>query len=116
MADTKIMIEYEGKMDVECIPLCDALNKLPGISTIDSCCGHHKKPFNIWFIADDLKYLPALLYWFDGCHCGFYGWRILVTTDCAKSPVHFCIEGKVGAYNEADKIGKLIEKAMKGGI
>ena len=54
-------MSYEGKMDIECISLCDAINKLPGISTIESCSGHNKKPFNIWFDAEDLGCLPALL-------------------------------------------------------
>jgi len=40
---------YDEQMDVECIPLCDALNSLPGIQTCESCCGHGKKPFAIWF-------------------------------------------------------------------
>lgn len=108
----KSKIKYEGTMDIECIPLCDAINKLPGLQTIDSCCGHNKKPFNIWFVAEDLKCLPALLYWFDSCHCGFGGWRILVTTDCAMSPVHFNIEGNIGEYDEANIIAKLIEKKL----
>ena len=32
-------------MDEECIALCVAMNKLPGISTIESCCGHGKYPY-----------------------------------------------------------------------
>ena len=100
-------------MDIECIPLCDAINKLPGLRTTDSCCGHNKKPFNIWFEAEDLKYLPALLYWFDNCHCGFCGWRVLVRTDCAMSPVYFNIEGNIGVYNEANAIAGLIEVKIK---
>ena len=109
-----MITEYEGKMDAECILLCDAINKLPGLKTIDSCCGHNKYPFVIFFIAEDLKDLPKLLYWFNSCHCGFVGWQVLVTTDCARSPVHFCIEGKIGAFDEANKIGLLIEQAQKG--
>lgn len=100
-------------MDVECLALCDAINKLPGLQTIESCCGHGKESFNIWFVAEDLKYLPALLYWFDGCHCGFYEWLVLVNTDCAMSPIHFNIKGKIGAYKEADIIAGLIEQALK---
>ena len=101
---------YEGKMDIECIALCNAVNKLPGLRTTDSCCGHNKKTFRVWFVAEDLKDLPTLLYWFDSCHCGFVGWRVLITTDCAMSPVHFKIEGEIGAYNEANAIAELIEK------
>lgn len=106
-------MEYEGTMDVECISLCDAINKLPGLRTIESCCGHNEKPFNIWFVAEGLEYLPALLYWFDSCHCGFGGWGVLVTTDCAMSPVHFNIEGPAGEYEVANKFAGLIEKYVK---
>ncbi len=100
-------------MDVECIPLCDAINELPGLYTIDSCCGHNKKPFRIWFEARSLKHLPALLYYFDSCHCGFDDWRVLVTTDCAMSPVRFRVEGNIGAYKEANTIAILLSKALK---
>ena len=53
-------------MDQECIKLCDAINKLPGITTIESCCGHGKTPFRIWFVTANVESLPPLLYWMDG--------------------------------------------------
>lgn len=106
-------MEYDEYMDPECIPLCDAMNMVPGIGTIESCCGHNERPFHIWFMADDLKSLPPLLYWFDGCHCGFYGWRVTVETDCAMNPAVFMVEGPVGAYNEADEIARLITEAQE---
>ncbi len=96
-------------MDKECVNLCKTLNKLQGIKTVSSCCGHGKNEFLIWFRADSLENLPRLLYWFDSCHCGFYHWRIIAKTDCGMSPVSFMIEGPVGAYNEAEEIAKLID-------
>lgn len=39
-------------MDTECIDLCVALNSLPGIETVNSCCGHGKQPYWIWFDVD----------------------------------------------------------------
>jgi len=107
--------QYDSEMDTECISLCNAVNRLPGMHTTESCCGHNKTPFNIWFVSKELKHLPTLLYWFMPCHCSFSGWRVLVTTDCAMSPVHFCIQGPVGAYREADKIAELIEGHIKNG-
>ena len=95
-------------MDTECIELCRAMNKVPGIRTIESCCGHGKTPYHIWFKANRLTSLPALLYWFMGCHCGFYGWKVQATTDCGCSPVTFMLEGPVGAFKEAEDIAKLI--------
>ena len=41
--------KYDGKMDKECIPLCDALNSLPDVETTESCCGHCKDRFRIFF-------------------------------------------------------------------
>ncbi len=58
--------KYVGNMDPECVRLCDAMNAFPGIRTVESCCGHGKKPYRIWFKARDLLVLPRLLYYFDG--------------------------------------------------
>jgi len=104
------MMKLPDDIDEECQKLCEVINRFPGIQTICSCCGHNKTPFHIWFTAKSLICLPELLYWFDGCHCGYYDWQIFVETDCAKSPVHFCIEGPVGAYKQADEIATLIVK------
>jgi len=43
------MPDYPSDMDVECIPLCDALNSLPGIQTSESCCGHGSHNFGVAF-------------------------------------------------------------------
>ena len=42
-------LEYEMEIDKECADLCNALNSLPAIVTISSCCGHGKSPFSIFF-------------------------------------------------------------------
>ena len=97
-------------MDRECIALCEAMNRLPGIETRNSCCGHNKYPYRIWFNARSLKALPRLLYWFDICHSGCPGWRVSVETDCAACPAFFVVEGPVGHYEDAEKIAKLLEE------
>ena len=105
-------------IDPEVVYLCDAMNLCPGIHTIESCCGHGKAPYRIWFtilsLGNIAEKLPDLLYWFDGCHSGCYGWCCKVTTDCAKSPVTFLIEGPVGeqAYRESIRIAVLIREDM----
>lgn len=107
---------YEGKIDPECINLCNAINKIKGIETFSSCCGHEKNNFRIWIKVNDLKNLPILLYYLDPCHVGFQ-WVCKVTTDCAMSPVTFCIESlSFGekAYNEAEIIANEINNALKG--
>jgi len=41
-----------SNFDSAVINLCLAMNKLPGIETLESCCGHGKSPFHIWFTMD----------------------------------------------------------------
>lgn len=41
-------MKYDG-MDKECIPLCDAMNALPGIQTYCSCYGHNRTVMRISF-------------------------------------------------------------------
>jgi len=97
---------YYGKMDKECVDLCDAINMIPGLRTFESCCGHGNQPFRIWFAVEDIDNLPKLLYFCDSCHVGF-NWDCIVTTDCGMSPVHFRIESRSKgeeAYEEAKTI------------
>jgi hypothetical protein len=54
---------YKGKMDAEVVSLCDALNACPGIITFESCCGHGKDPFSIYFYATD----PVGLFFVTRC-------------------------------------------------
>jgi len=82
-----------SKIDKGCRELVQALNHIPGIRTTDSCSGHGKGSYHIFFQAESLSSLPPLLYYFNSCHCGFGRWRIIVKTDCAMSPVYFTIEG-----------------------
>ncbi len=99
-------------LDPECRALCVALNRLPGIETTCSCCGHGKHPFWIFFHPKNLKVLPDLLYYLDKCHSGCAGWRAIVYTDCAGETPFFMIEGPIGkkAYDDANHIAKLLEE------
>ena len=68
-------MEYDKYMDEDCIGLCDAMNELDGCETFDSCCGHNKKPYSIFFNCDncyslavlarsiDRRYLPSDIQW-----------------------------------------------------
>ncbi len=102
--------KYTGTMDKGCLALCDALNRLPGIQTIESCAGHGERPFHIWFFAENLEALPQVAYYFARCHSGCSDWNVIATTDCGMSPISFMIEGPVGAYADAEKIAKLINE------
>ena len=99
-------------MDAECVELCRQLNRLPGIETTESCCGHGKRTFCIWFRAHSLRDLPRLLYWFDQCHTGEVGWQVIAQTDCGMSPVRFRIEGPLGkeGYEGAEIIANLLKE------
>ena len=48
-------------IDEECLDLCYALNHLPGVITLESCCGHCKDLYRIWFRCTNTVTL-ALLY------------------------------------------------------
>lgn len=52
MLRLKSEVKYEGKMDKEVVALCDAINALPALHTIESCCGHGEDVFSIWFKCD----------------------------------------------------------------
>lgn len=47
-------------MDGECISLCDTLNRLPGVETFESCCGHGERPFWVFFRCINLGSLSRL--------------------------------------------------------
>ena len=51
---------YPEDMDNERISLCDALNSLPGVNTFESCCGHLKSQYRIWFFCEDIDTLSRL--------------------------------------------------------
>lgn len=101
-------------IDPECVALCVAINKLPGLRTVESCCGHGQYEFWIWVAADTIEALLPLNYWIDRCHSGYDGWRLEVSTDCSHEPesVRFWLQGPTGAegYRQADFIARLIEQ------
>lgn len=51
---------YDGLMDKECIDVCDWLNKYKGVVTYESCCGHLKNRFSVFFHCYDWVSLAKL--------------------------------------------------------
>ena len=47
-------------MDIECIELCNLLNSLPTVETMESCCGHCKDEYSIWFYCNSIAVLSRL--------------------------------------------------------
>ena len=52
--------KYDGNMDKECIKLCDVLNSIQSIDTFESCCGHLKDRYSIWFFCNDIITISRL--------------------------------------------------------
>ena len=46
------MTEVPKDLDPACRSLFVAMNQLPGIITSNSCCGHGKSSFHMWFSMD----------------------------------------------------------------
>ncbi len=106
-------MDYELLVDVdkECVKLCEAINRIPNIHTIESCCGHGKELYRVWFKCDTLDFLPILLYYIVPCHTGFIHWDCFVKTDCVMQYPTFCLQsqdmGQI-AYDESEEIADLI--------
>lgn len=45
----------EMTMDESLKNICKAMNGIPGMRTIESCCGHEKERTRIWFRSEDFK-------------------------------------------------------------
>jgi len=109
-------MNYPNDMDPECIPLCDALNAIPSIRTIGSCCGHGKGPFSVWFHMDDRrrsKYLTVVARVLDRRYGGIPGWSCTLDNgDITEHQPAFVISsgpyrGKK-AYDQSKKIAENI--------
>ena len=100
-------------MDPEAVDLCNAINALPGMKTTESCCGHGKYPFIVFFrigVSDQGMFFLARCqdnrYWKFGDR-----WSIKTSvadvTDDGSLPLTFCLEsldkGKV-AYDQANDL------------
>jgi hypothetical protein len=99
--------DYGPDMDEECIELCNAFNSIKGIYTSESCCGHGKSSFEIYFSVTDwigLFFLTRCVdrrYWKHG-----YEWGIsLLVGDRYEDgdilPTQFWLSSKLfgeGAY------------------
>ena len=51
---------YDGFMDKECVELCNIFNSLPSIKTLNSCSGHGKNIFSVFFSCTDWRSLSFI--------------------------------------------------------
>ena len=72
-------VEYGEGMDSEVVALCDALNRIPGFETVESCCGHGDRTFCVWFLCHDVRYMYVLGRALDRRYGG-YGFECRVDT------------------------------------
>ena len=84
-------MNYPGTMDPECIPLCDALNSLPGIHTRESCCGHGKHPHMVFFTAETVESLRPILQ-----STSSSGWHVEARWANGGDTIYFMLEGPTG--------------------
>ncbi len=103
-------------IDPECMELCIALNVIPGIATTESCCGHERRPFRIWFVSDSIKSLATLMEILAryGSHGTPSKWTVSIPIEYwahkrREYPVVLLFEGPTGAYKQANEIASLIK-------
>ena len=87
-------------LDKEVVPLVDALNAMEGVVTVESCCGHGKDPFYIWFYAESVDTVRPLFELVSTRR----GWRIIF------QDYIFCLKGPKGegAYRESEQLAVAI--------
>jgi hypothetical protein len=54
-------------IDPEVIDLCNAINALPGLTTLESCCGHGTEPFTVYATFDSPTATQAGLFFLAWC-------------------------------------------------
>lgn len=111
--EKEIKIMYDNKMDPECIPLCNELNVLPGIKTFESCCGHGKNPFRIWFTAENMKDLLIVVMAVNPEYCGQIGYSIQVEHSEYPPKVIFLLEGPITNKIEHNEVIESIHRLTK---
>lgn len=82
---------YPPDMDTECVDCCDLLNSLPGVKTFESCCGHGKFKFRVFFHCDSWKSLQAITESLTP------GWTVRTSLCGAEPSLCFLLEGPVGS-------------------
>lgn len=111
MNDIDIYVENTyDEIDIEIKPLCDVLNKINGITTISSCCGHNEQNafINIKFnTLDSMLYLLKILS-LDVFRLNFIlsSDKTIIYTDLADKPILKLKTIKIGdlAYQDINRL------------
>lgn len=111
------MHEKYGNIDAECVTLCDSINKMKGLKTTYSCCGHGKQPFYIFIAPEHHDNLSPLVFILNKMRQWYpFRWHIEIVTRTEDSPLAFRLtSAEVGekAYEEANLLSGIIEKYLQ---
>lgn len=98
-------------LDEEVEELVHVLNAIPGIETMESCCGHETQGLHVWFKASDSKGLFFLArcmnhrYWKYG-----YLWKLEITVSDRDSELVYVLHsGPIMGPDAYDQAKDLIE-------
>ena len=99
-------IDYSD-MDRECVALCKAINEIPGLATLESCCGHGEDEYEIIFTVTNLGTLALLL----GCaHNSTDEWIVSVYATHYGAWPKFVLNGPIGGFKAAAKLAREIRR------
>ena len=109
-------------IDPEVVPLCNALNRMKGVRTFESCCGHGNRVFVIWFTVSSMITLGRLAFGLYGSHSSHEAsWTIWVdqpTDGRTDFQPTFCFQSQSfgkAAYKQVNEIAEMLEDWIKRG-
>lgn len=105
------MIDY-SQIDVEIRNLVCLLNKVEGITTIESCYGHGVQPCRIWFKCNRIEDLHKFMF---NCLNAFTKWRVLIDNADVSRNIDFiyCLESDASDRQLVDLIVRNLETSIK---
>jgi hypothetical protein len=83
-------------MDKECVDLCNTLNSVKGITTVESCCGHNYNNYHIFFKCNSLRALKFVQACIDTRYWEYGSEWIITTyiTDSKEDPLEFLLASR----------------------
>lgn len=117
LRQTRVRRRSRRKLDEPCIALCAALNRIQGVRTEASCCGHGEEPFSVWLYATTVAALHLVTRAIDPRYGAPQGWQLEVLgTDLPEKPVVFRLASTsrgVPAFLEAEQIATLVDDHLR---
>lgn len=98
-------------LDPECLKVCQELNKLEGVCTTGSCCGHNRQPFRVYLNLNFKTWGHKVL---TRCICKRYyesGWSVELSHSDVEPFTGFILIGPRNA-NQGDVFANRIRKII----